>query len=110
MKIYQLHQYGGAWSDYRDYIIGSYLHKARAEEEMSKAQNEELQNQLLAKQCNKCPYHENIEDNKTLAELMRKHCDHSDIHCNDEGELFCNNFYFHWIDESFRIEEVEVIE
>ena len=33
MKIYQLHKYGGELEDYRNYIIGSYLHKERAEEE-----------------------------------------------------------------------------
>ncbi len=110
MKIYQLHKYGGHWEDYRNYIIGSYLRKERAEEEMAKAQDEELQKQLLEKQCSNCPYHENIEDNKTLANLMRKYCDHSDIHCDDDGELFCNNLYYHWIDNNFNIEEVEVIE
>ncbi len=110
MKIYQLHKYGGKWEDYRDYIIGSYLRKERAEEEMAKAQDEELQKQLLAKQCAECPYHEDAEDNKTLADLMRKYCDHNDIYCDDEGELFCNNLYYHWRDENFKIEEVEVIE
>lgn len=110
MKIYQLHKYGGEWEDYRDYIIGSYLRKERAEEEMAKAQNEETQKQLLAKQCSNCPYHENLEDNQVLSDLMRKYCNHSDIHCDDEGELFCKNFYNHWIDSRFNIEEVEVIE
>ena len=110
MKIYQLHKYGGEWEDYRDYIIGSYLHKERAEEAMAKAKNQELQKQLLAKQCTECPYHAYIEDNKTLADLMRQYCDHSDIHCDDEGELFCKNFYCHWIDNDFNIKEVEVIE
>lgn len=110
MKIYQLHKYGGEWEDYRNYIIGSYLHKERAEEEKTQAQDEEFQKQRLAKQCQCCPYNDDIEDNKTLAELMRKYCDHSDIHCDDEGELFCNNFYCHWIDNNFNIEEVEVIE
>lgn len=111
MKIYQLHQYGGEWEDYRDYIIGSYLHKERAEEEMIKAQDEEFQKQRLSKQCANCPYYtDDIEDNQTLADLMRQHCDHSDIRCDDDGELFCKNFYTHWIYNDFRIKEVEVIE
>ena len=111
MKIYQLHKYGGEWEDYRNYIIGSYLHKERAEEEMAKAQDEELQKIRFSKQCASCPWREDdIEDNKTLADLMRQHCDYSDIRCDDEGELFCNNFYFHWIDNRFNIEEVEVEE
>jgi hypothetical protein len=110
MKIYQLHQYGGEWEDCRDYIIGSYLHKERAAEEMSKAQNEETIKRLNAKQCANCPYHANLEDYALMADLMRKHCDHSDIHCDEDGELFCKNFYIHWIDNDFRIKEVEVIE
>ena len=26
-KIYQIHERGGAYEDYFDYIVGSYLHK-----------------------------------------------------------------------------------
>jgi sulfatase maturation enzyme AslB (radical SAM superfamily) len=111
MKIYQLHKYGGEWEDYRNYIIGSYLHKERADEEMAKAQDEELQKQRLAQQCANCPYHtDDMGDNQILANLMREHCDHSDIYCDEDGDVFCKNFYLHWIDHEFNIEEVEVIE
>ena len=111
MKIYQLHKYGGEWEDYRDYIIGSYLHKERAEEEIIKVQDEEFQKQRLSKQCANCPYYtDDIEDNQTLSDLMRQHCDHSDIRCDDDSELFCKNFYLHWTDNDFVIKEVEVIE
>lgn len=41
MKIYQLHEYKGEWEDFRDIIIGSYLRKQRAEEELAKDEAEE---------------------------------------------------------------------
>lgn len=110
MKIYQLHKYGGDGEDYRDCIIGSYLHKEKAEQEMAKAEQEEKLKRLQAEKCSECPCCANIEDNALMADLMRKHCNHSDIYCDDEGELFCKNYYYHWIDSNFNIEEVGVIE
>lgn len=110
MKIYQLHEYSGEYEDYRDRIIGSYVIKERAEEEKTKDEQEELKKQLLEQQCRNCPYHDNIDDCGTMANLMRKYCDHSDIHCDSDGELFCKNFYLHWRDSNFDITEVEVEE
>lgn len=31
-KIYQIHERGGAYEDYFDYIVGSYLHKKKQNE------------------------------------------------------------------------------
>ena len=110
MKIYQLHQHGGEWEDYRDRIIGSYLKKERAEEEKLKAEKEEETNRARDAQCCRCLYMSDIKDNALLADLMRQHCDHSDIHCDSDGELFCKAYYYHWRDYNFYVEEVEVEE
>ena len=52
MKIYQLHERGGEWEDYYDYIRGSFLRKERAIEEKIKAevkQKEEIWQKLFVK-------------------------------------------------------------
>lgn len=110
MKIYQLHKYGGEYEDYRNIIIGSYLKKERAYEEKLKAEKEEEINRMHEKQCRECPYMGYIEDNALLANLMKQHCDHSDIHCDSDGELFCNAVYYRLIDCDFYVEEVDVEE
>jgi hypothetical protein len=109
MKIYQLHKHGGEWEDYRDVIIGSYLRKERAEEEKLKAEKEEEINRARAKQCYECPYNCKITDNVVMADLMRKHCDHSDISFEDD-EIYCKAHCYRWRDYRFYIEEVNVEE
>ena len=109
MKIYQLHKHGGLWEDYRDNIIGSYVRKERAEEEKLKAEKEEKIKRQQAEKCAECPYNCNITDNAVIADLMRKHCDHSDIIFEDD-EIYCKAHYYHWRDYEFYVEEVEVDE
>ena len=109
MKIYQLHKHGGAWELYHDVIIGSYVNKERAEAEKLKAKQEEKRKRKQSEQCAKCPYNNNMEDENLMAELMRQYCDHSDISF-DDGTIFCKAHYYHWYDERFYVEEVEVIE
>ena len=110
MKIYQIHKYGGEWEDAYDYLVGSYLRKERAEEVMAEKQEENQRREEYVRHCNHCPYCDYFDqnDNKALADKMREYCDHSDIKCDSDGELFCDAGDFYSEEGYFRIEEVEV--
>lgn len=111
MKIYQLHEHSGEWEDYRDRIIGSYLRKERAEEEKTKAEAREKEAMEQSKKCNRCPF---LEDafSPNIDHLLGKHpnyCDKVQLSAGDYG-IDCDNFYLHWNDADFEIQEVEVEE
>lgn len=110
MKIYQIHEYGGAWEDRFDDIIGTYLSRIRAEEEKAKAELEDKKDEELARHCSGCP----ICDGWSLDDKVAKKCEQ---YCNrfayvdmgDDG-FNCANYTAHWDEVYFRIEEVEVTE
>lgn len=110
MKIYQLHKHDGVYEDYRDRIIGSYLRKERAEEEKSKAEEEEKSLIERSKKCNRCPFIEYPCGN--LNNLLLKYpdyCSEAKLE-GDEMGIYCENYYSHWDEATFKIEEVEVEE
>lgn len=112
MKIYQLHEYGGEWEDSYDYLIGSYLHKERAEEEKLKA--EALEKKLVEQhnRCNNdCPFiGEPYNTRHTLLTMWNGFCNEAQLEDYGDGEIYCKNMYFHWDISSFKIKEVEVEE
>lgn len=121
MKIYQIHKYGGEWEDYHDYIVASYLLEEKALVEKEQLEKEE---EYLRK-CNSCPLYYCWDDCDEKCEECRKHtiertkkyCDRyepfdkdkHDLEEHDESEK-CVNYYSHFDDYYFRIEEVDVIE
>lgn len=111
MKIYQLHKYGGEWEDHYDYIIGSYLHKERAEEAMAEKHASDVREKEYAEHCAMCPYW-NYEDSDyaDLRDKMIAYCDHSDIRYDEDGELVCKASCLLYDYSNLRIEEVEVEE
>lgn len=110
MKIYQLHTYGGEWEDSFDYIIGSYLRKERAEEEMEKAKLENDENRKLARHCSNCPIVDGWDLDNEVANKCAAYCDKFKyVDLGDDG-FNCGNYTTHWYDNHFRIEEVEVEE
>ena len=54
MTIYQIHEYGGAWEDSFDYIVGTYLDKNKAEEELKRLEEKE-ENRPKCEEC--CLYY-----------------------------------------------------
>ena len=110
MTIYQLHEYGGEWEDKYDYIIGSYLSKARAEEEKTKKEQAEAINQQQSKKCANCPLGNYYFDDKdAVAEACAKYCDQ--FSRNDYNDVMeCRNYYCPWDSNLYRIEPVEVEE
>lgn len=110
MKIYQLHKYGGEWEDHFDYIIGSYLHKERAEEEMLKAKSKEEELSERGRKCNRCPFLEHPFAN--LDDMIVKHshyCSEAKLE-NSKWGIDCENYCSQWDEAFFKIEEVEVEE
>lgn len=108
MKIYQLHKYGGEWEDYRDRIIGSYLHKDRAEEEMAKAEAKENELREQSDKCSDCPY---LHDAYLTNDELLSYCSKAKLEKNEyDNDMDCQNYTTHWDDNYFKIKEVEVIE
>lgn len=118
MKIYQIHEYGGQYEDYFDYIVVSYLDKNKAIEKMTELEKEEK----LAAECRQCPLHycsdecgyddcENCNSER-LKEFALKVCNRFIPVKDSEGEWTCevDGYNRGWDDLSYRIEEVEVIE
>lgn len=110
MKIYQIHEYSGEYEDYRDYIIGSYLRKERAEEEMAKAEANEAEAIEQNNRCNICPFTEaSYSEFDNLLSEFQGHCDKMELYDSDYG-IKCRNYYHHWDKAYFEIKEVEVEE
>ena len=111
MKIYQLHEYGGEYEDFRDYIIGSYLRKERAEEEKAKAEAEEQKIREQACRCSNCPFvGEKPAKLKTLLAKHKGYCEIMKLDAFGKYGIVCENYFTHWDNMYFEIQEVEVEE
>ena len=110
MKIYQLHKYGGEWEDAYDHIIGSYLYKERAEQEMAKAELQNEENKKLSCHCSNCPIVDYWKLDAEVARKCEKYCDKFKyVDMGDDG-FECANYIAYLQDAHFSIEEVEVAE
>ena len=111
MKIWQLHKYGGEWEDSFDYIIGSYLHPERAEEEKLKAEKAEAELFEHGRRCGNCPFID--EPFARLEHLMLKYpdyCSRAQLRSDEDKRIDCEYFSSHWDEAYFRIVAVEVEE
>lgn len=116
MKIYQLHKYAGEYEDFYDRIIGSYLRKERAEEEKTKAEAKEKSLIEKSEKCSECPFVwdydssiTNIDDFHNFYAEHPNYCNEMVLRDGFDG-IYCDNFYSHYEEEHFEIEEVEVEE
>lgn len=110
MKIYQLHKHSGQYEDYHDYIIGSYVREERARAEKIKAEVNEKKLREHSKRCEDCPFLE--EDFSNLDDLLAKYpnyCDKAQLSNSADG-IDCAEFYMHFEEAYFEIEEIEVEE
>lgn len=111
MKIYQLHEYGGEYEDYFDRIIGSYLHKERAEEEKFRAETEERILTEQAEKCENCPFlTEQFSDLDKLWKAWNGYCCEAKLREDIDGSIYCCCSCCKREDLSFEIKEVEVEE
>lgn len=112
MTIYQIHKYSGEYEDYRDCIVGSYLHKEKAIAKMEEFQCIETERQEKAKRCSRCP----IEDADVISDCFGvvvgccvEYCSDAKI-TEDRFGYDCENYCFGWDEATYEIKEVEVIE
>lgn len=113
MKIYQIHETGGQYEDYFDYIVGTYLHKDKAEIDMQiLIDKEELRRQEYEK-CQSCPIGNldlNVDTIEAMRSICQEYCDSSQIFEQLYDEYVCENEAIYWDDRGYHITEIEVIE
>ena len=108
MKIYQLHETGGSYDDFYDYIIASYVSKEKAEDHKQRLIQERQSKIDKYKKCNSCPIHEITQDK----DYINKYCDDLDIILDEEGHICCKNEYCDCFcfEEYYEVKEVGVVE
>lgn len=119
MKIYQIHEFGGCYEDEYDYIVGTYLHKEKAEVKMEELN---LREKELMK-CNNCPLFfcdnncdteccETIECRDIRIKSTEEYCKRfmPKYDTKNETEIYCENYNCKSEESDFQILEEEVIE
>lgn len=110
MKIYQVHHVGGAYEDYFDMIVASFLSKDKAQDYIDKINREKQELGTIAEKCSKCPIW------NTTKRKYNKNKDVLDKYCDKRQLVFigndvdCENFFFYDDDSWYLIKEEEVIE
>lgn len=57
MKIYQIHEIRGQYTDYCDTIVGTYLNKETARRELFRLCRKVEESKKMAQRCSKCPWY-----------------------------------------------------
>lgn len=105
MTIFQIVEATGCWEDYHEYIVGTYLHKQKAESELARLKAE-------VPDCDECPYSEEYQDKP-----IETSCPHhkpkkytKNWHGDDCVSYGCKNCIDPYDAPSYRMEEYEVDE
>ena len=121
MKIYQITEFGGEWEDSYEYVEKTYLSKEKAEEELSRL-NDELNNaKAMQEMCSECKInYGGINDKEKALKIVGEtlcECSHADLKIENEGSesepyyyIYCENNP-EWCDDiyGYRMREYEVI-
>ena len=110
-KIYQIHERGGAYEDFFDHIVGSYLHKEKAERELEKFNDALNERHARYQKCSNC----SAQFGCSASEIdrIREGCDHFSAEDEDDESFigFCKNAVCSYDrDTHYGIEEVGVDE
>ena len=110
-KIYQIHERGGAYEDRFDHIVGSYLHKEKAERELKKFNDALNKRYAYYQKCSNC----SAQFGCSASEIdrIRERCDRFSAEDEDDESFigFCKNAVCSYDrDTRYRIEEVNVDE
>lgn len=108
IKIYQIHETGGEYEDYFDNIVGSYLHKEKAKQELEKFKDALSERRMYYQKCSDCPAQFGCLEDEI--DEIRESCDCFAAEFDDESLIeFCKNAVYSY-DESVRyeIEEADV--
>ena len=106
-KIYQIHEKGGRWEDSFDYIVGSYLHKEKAERELEKFNDALNERRVRYQKCLDCSARFGCSVDEV--DKIRKRCDCFASEDYESFIWFCKNAVDSY-DKSVRyeVEEVDV--
>ena len=106
-KIYQIHERGGAYEDCFDHIVGSYLHKEKAERELEKFNDALNERNARYQKCSNC----SAKFGCSVDEIdkIRKRCDCFASEDYESFIWFCKNAVDLY-DKSvrYKVEEVDV--
>ena len=110
-KIYQIHERGGTYEDRFDHIVGSYLHKEKAERELKKFNDALNERYAYYQKCSNC----SAQFGCSASEIdrIRERCDRFSAEDEDDESFigFCKNaVYSYDRDTRYIIEEVGVDE
>lgn len=107
IKIYQIHETGGEYEDCFDNIVGSYLHKEKAKQELEKFKDALNERRMYYQKCSDCPAQFGCLEDEI--DEIRENCDHFSTENDESLIVFCKNAVYSY-DESVRyeIEEADV--
>ena len=90
-KIYQIHERGGEYEDRFDHIVGSYLHKEKAERELEKFNDALNERHARYQKCSNC----SAQFGCSASEIdrIRERCDRFSAEDEDDESFigFCKN-------------------
>ena len=110
-KIYQIHERGGAYEDCFDHIVGSYLHKEKAERELEKFNDALNERHARYQKC--ANFSAQFGCSASEIDRIREGCDHFSAEDEDDESFigFCKNAVCSYDrDTRYGIEEVGVDE
>ena len=120
MKIYQITEFGGDWEDSYEYVEKTYLSKEKAEEELSRLNDELSKAKEMQHLCSKCKInYGGTNDKKKSLKIVGEtlcECSHADLKIENEGNesnpcyyIYCEN-NSEWCNDisGYRMREYEV--
>ena len=110
-KIYQIHERDGAYEDCFDHIVGSYLHKEKAERELERFNDALNERHARYQECANCSAQFGCSADEI--DRIRERCDRFSAEDEDDESFigFCKNaVYSYDRDTRYGIEEVGVDE
>ena len=105
-KIYQIHERGGEYEDRFDNIVGSYLHKERAERELEKFKDALNERCVCYQKCSNCSAQFGCLEDEI--DEIRENCDYFSTEDDESFIVFCKNAVCSY-DENARY-EIEVVD
>ena len=108
-KIYQIHERGGTYEDRFDHIVGSYLHKEKAERELKQFNDALNERYARYQKCSNC----SAQFGCSVDEIdeIRESCDHFSTENDESLIVFCKNAVYSYDENArYEIEEVDVDE
>ena len=105
--IYQIHKQGGEYEDCFDYIVGSYLHKEKAERELEKFNDVLNERCARYQKCSNCSAQFGCSESEI--DKIKESCDCLATEDDESFIVFCKNAVYSYDENArYEIEEVDV--